>query len=123
MLCRTQALIGVHRVTGLVLVVADSQRSGHAAGKIGADQRARLNLIRRIHRGRVDKNRAVANVSILGAAAVISIVCLRQTPNVVIGHGLSVSAADANLVIKNLVVVVPHALQKIEAELPLRHKV
>ena len=123
MLCRTQALIGVHRVTGLVLVVADGQRGGHAAGQIGADQRARLNLIRRIHRGRVDENRPVANVSILGAAAVISIVCLRQTPNVVIGHRLSVPTANSNLVIKNLVVVIPHALQPIEPELPFRNKV
>ena len=66
--------------------------------------------MRRIHRGRVDENRAVANIAILGAAAAISIICLRQAPNIVIGNGLRVSAADANLVIKNLVVVVPHAL-------------
>src|SRR5437868_1626113 len=60
---RTQALVRVNGVTGLVLVIADSQRSRHAASKVGADQCARLNLVGSIHCSRVDENRAVANVS------------------------------------------------------------
>src|SRR5437588_13035561 len=61
----------------------------------------------------------MADVAIIRTAVVEGIVRLWQAPDVMIADGLGISVSDRHLVVEDFVVVVPHALQPIEAKLYL----
>src|SRR5579872_718651 len=120
---RRQALVSVSRIAALVYVVAERKISRQPSRQIGADQSTRLYLARRVQRRRVYEYRAVADVAELGSASAVSVVCLWQPPDVMVARGFGVPVPDRNLVVEDLIRVVPHVLQPVEPKLRLIAKV
>src|SRR5262249_3387517 len=102
--CGKQTLVGVCWLRRLENLIAHCQRCSHAAGQVRADGRTRAS-------GSVDKDRATTNVAVLRRAALERVIGLRQAPDVMVADRLSISVADANLVVEGLGTVVPHLLQ------------
>ena len=107
---RRQALIRINRVAGLIFVIAEGKIGCQSSRQIRADQRVCDHLARRVHRCRTDKNRPMTNITIKRRTPAVRVIRLRQAPDVMIADGLPVAVADADLIIENFVIVVPHVL-------------
>ncbi len=102
-----QAFAGESRVARFEHLVGLGQSRGVASGQVGADLRSR--------RPRAE-HRPMADVAVERIALAVGVVFLRQAPDVVIAGGLVVAAADADLVVERLRLVVPHAQQPVGTE-------
>ena len=65
----------------------------------------------------------MANVAIHGSTPAEGIVRLWKAPDVMVAYRLPVPVADADLVIEDLIGVIPHALQPVQPELGFVRKV
>src|SRR5579864_8146407 len=95
---------------------AERKSSCQTSGEVGTDFRTGLYLPGRVERSGIDEHGPMADIPVQGRAAVECVIRLWQAPDVVIADGLAIAVSDRNLIVKNLVVVVPHALQPIQAE-------
>src|SRR5437588_7830260 len=103
MLSREQALVCVCSVAHPIKFIANRECRGQPARQVRAYRSSRSP-------GSIDKNRAMANVTILRGTSLIGIVCLRQPPDVVVASGLRISISDRDLVVESLAAIAPHLL-------------
>src|SRR5207244_7516015 len=102
-----QTTVRVRRIGRPEDLVAERERRRVTAGQVGADRRS-------WRPGAEDG--AVADVTEGRIAVAVSVVGLRQSPDVVVSHRLRVSLADSDLVVQRLGRVVSHAEQPVGSE-------
>ena len=119
---RRQALVCVRGIAGLIDVVAEAEHRSEPPRLVGADLRSRLDC-RSAQCRRIHEHRTMTNVPVIRAASSVGVVRLRQPPDIMIADGLRIPIADRHLVIQDLIGVVPHFMQPIEAELRLIREV
>src|ERR1019366_10479321 len=93
-----QALVGIGWIACPIGVVAHCQSGGHAARQVGTDLGAGPAR-------RVDENRSMTDVAVLRRASVVSVVGLRQTPDVVVADRLGISASNPYLIVESLAAI------------------
>src|SRR5437016_2992755 len=107
--CRKQALVRICWIACSEDLVAFREVGRQPSCQVRADGSARTTR-------RVEQHRAVADKFKGGDAILVSVVNLRQAPDVVVTNVAVPTGGDSNLIVKGLCIVVPHFLQPIEPE-------